>query len=379
MKKIDSCLIIKNEEKNIKALIEQLLIFSNEIHITDTGSTDKTIKIINGIIKKHKNVFLHNFEWVKDFSKARNYSFNCYECNADYILWCDGDDKLNDQLIKRLQEFKEDDNCNEDVYSIKYHYFIKLNYWHWRNFLVKASKKYQWINPIHEYFNIGAEDSINYTYFDDGSGIIHLLDDEAIQDEHRMRNLDIFMNMEKNNYEFTPRNRYYFGRELCSLGYKEYGEHQLKACIDSPLVGDNILFKVNACILLFLFEIPGAIDYFFKMVNDGFVRKDMLHVVGTYYLNNGKPYIARMWFLACLNYDQPTDDFSYNYDMNCHLDSLGNLGMIENNYLHRPYEALKYFNELLTLDPNNELAKNNINLITNELKKFEANIQNQQQ
>ena len=52
-------------------------------------------------------------------------------------------------------------------------------------FLVKTSEKYEWINLINEYFN-------------DGSAIVHLLDNDDVQDEHRARNLDIFMNMEKN-------------------------------------------------------------------------------------------------------------------------------------------------------------------------------------
>ena len=47
--KIDSCLILKNEEQNIEKLINQLLEFSNEIHLTDTGSTDNTVNIIKEI------------------------------------------------------------------------------------------------------------------------------------------------------------------------------------------------------------------------------------------------------------------------------------------------------------------------------------------
>lgn len=142
-----------------------------------------------------------------------------------------------------------------------------------------------------------------------------------------------------------------------------------------PLTGDNVLFKINSCILLFLFEIDSAIDYFYKLLKDRFIRKDLFNVVGTYYLNNNKPYNTRTWYLSSINYDEPTDEFSYNYDNNCHIDSLGNLGMIENNYLHRPYEALKYFNSILSLDPKNELAKNNIAIITNELQRLENNEQ----
>ena len=59
---IDSCLIIKNEEENIKSLINQLLTFSHEIHITDTGSTDNTLNIIDELQTINSNIFLHYYK-----------------------------------------------------------------------------------------------------------------------------------------------------------------------------------------------------------------------------------------------------------------------------------------------------------------------------
>ena len=96
---IDTCIIVKNEEKTISKLIYQFLLFSHEIHITDTGSTDNTINLIKEAQKSNPNIFLHHFEWCNNFAKARNYSLTCYDCKADYQFWCDGDDELNDILI----------------------------------------------------------------------------------------------------------------------------------------------------------------------------------------------------------------------------------------------------------------------------------------
>ena len=160
--KIDSCLILKNEEKNIEKLINQLLEFSNEIHLTDTGSTDNTVNIIKEIQKKHSNVFLHYFEWCKDFAKARNYSLYCYECKADYQFWCDGDDELNDKLIETLKTFDGQD----DLYTLNYLYtktFLQK-----RNSLIKVAAQIKWVDPIHEFLYITQENSNNFTYFDNG-------------------------------------------------------------------------------------------------------------------------------------------------------------------------------------------------------------------
>ena len=53
---IDTCIIVKNEEKTISKLIYQFLLFSNEIHITDTGSTDNTINLIKEAQKSNPNI-----------------------------------------------------------------------------------------------------------------------------------------------------------------------------------------------------------------------------------------------------------------------------------------------------------------------------------
>ena len=103
---IDSCLIIKNEEENIKSLINQLLTFSHEIHITDTGSTDNTLNIIDELQTINSNIFLHYYKWDMNFSNAKNYSLHYDNNISDYQFWCDGDDTLNDELINRLNEFK---------------------------------------------------------------------------------------------------------------------------------------------------------------------------------------------------------------------------------------------------------------------------------
>jgi glycosyltransferase involved in cell wall biosynthesis len=40
-------------------------------------------------------VYLSHFEWVKSFSKARNYCFS--QVKEDYVLWADLDDALSNK------------------------------------------------------------------------------------------------------------------------------------------------------------------------------------------------------------------------------------------------------------------------------------------
>src|SRR5688572_8005507 len=90
------CLITKNEAHNLGPLLTSVKGCFDEIHITDTGSTDNTIGFIENINKAKwpglPEIQIHHFDWVNDFSKARNYSFS--HAKTDYVMWLDGDDKL---------------------------------------------------------------------------------------------------------------------------------------------------------------------------------------------------------------------------------------------------------------------------------------------
>ena len=68
---ISVCLISKNEENYIEECLRRLSAYDWEIIVVDTGSTDHTIDIAR---KYTPNVF--HFNWVNDFSAARNYSIS---------------------------------------------------------------------------------------------------------------------------------------------------------------------------------------------------------------------------------------------------------------------------------------------------------------
>jgi glycosyltransferase involved in cell wall biosynthesis len=77
--RITACLIIKNEEKYLQRCLESIVEHVDEIIITDTGSTDHSIKIAKNFTNN-----IHHFEWCNDFSQARNYCQTF--ATGDYIL-----------------------------------------------------------------------------------------------------------------------------------------------------------------------------------------------------------------------------------------------------------------------------------------------------
>lgn len=352
--KIDTCIIVKNEEKTIKKLIGQFLVFSNEIHITDTGSTDNTIKIIEDFQKSYSNVFLHHFEWCMDFAKARNYSLTCYKCKSDYQFWCDGDDELNDKLIETLKEFSQSDKYDADIYFMKYQYFDGDKNPHNRTSLLKVGKGLEWHDPIHEYIGYTTAHKVDYDVFNNGSLIIHR---RAANVAHTDRNLQIFMQMERNQYPFTCRNRYYYARELMYNKLYDCAINQYHKCIDS--IEDNRLDKYNACNRLFEIKDPEAIDYFFKLLKNNVYRKDMFYSVGKYYYENNNYELSKLYYLLCVNCSEPKNSQSFGYNKICHINSLLQLNVVEYK-LGNIKSAIEYNNKVLKLDPQNKTAINNL-------------------
>lgn len=84
MPPISVCIIGKNEEKNIERCLAPLAKLGLEIIYTDTGSTDRT-KELAAKYTDH----LYDFEWVSDFSAARNFSISKASHNYVLILDCD--------------------------------------------------------------------------------------------------------------------------------------------------------------------------------------------------------------------------------------------------------------------------------------------------
>ncbi len=95
---ISLCMIVKNEEANLEKCLNSIAGFLDEIIIVDTGSSDKTKEIALRFTDK-----VYDFQWVNDFSAARNYSIS--KASNEHILSLDSDEfteSINIQEIRRL-------------------------------------------------------------------------------------------------------------------------------------------------------------------------------------------------------------------------------------------------------------------------------------
>lgn len=88
MSPISICVIMKNEQKNMEnflsAIQKHFNDYPHEIVLVDTGSTDNTISIA----QKYTDKIFH-FDWIGDFSAARNFSLQCAAYDWVLVLDCD--------------------------------------------------------------------------------------------------------------------------------------------------------------------------------------------------------------------------------------------------------------------------------------------------
>ncbi len=88
MSSLSVAMIVKNEEQFLEKVIQNVQPVADEIVIADTGSTDRTIDIIN----KYKLRLFH-FQWNSDEAQARNFTIS--KCKSDWILFIDSDEFID--------------------------------------------------------------------------------------------------------------------------------------------------------------------------------------------------------------------------------------------------------------------------------------------
>ncbi|AZA93516.1 SPBc2 prophage-derived glycosyltransferase SunS [Chryseobacterium nakagawai] len=200
--KISLCLIVKNEEKVLSRCLENAVRFADEIIVVDTGSTDKTKEIAGKFTDK-----IFDFEWINDFSAARNFAFS--KAVMDYQMWLDADDVIPEKSVKEINELKKRLNGDVEIVTMKYVLSFDQNghpaFYSTRERLFKKNKNYQWIDPVHECIPLVG--NIHYTD-------IEIWHKKAESGVISTRNIDIYRALEQSGKEFSARQLYYYAREL---------------------------------------------------------------------------------------------------------------------------------------------------------------------
>lgn len=195
--KLSACLIVKDEEATLARCLNCIKHIADEIVVVDTGSTDKTVKIARRFTQK-----VYFFEWIDDFSAARNYSLKM--ASGDYLLWLDADDVITKSNAKKIRKLVDEGGF--DMAFLKYACAFeggKPTFLYMRERIIKRGK-FQFEGEVHE--AIAPSGKIVYSSA--------RIDHKKEGNSNPLRNLSIYQNMISRGKPLGERALFYYGREL---------------------------------------------------------------------------------------------------------------------------------------------------------------------
>lgn len=205
---ISVCMIVKNEELTLSRCLECLKKIADEIIIVDTGSTDDTKEIAAKYTDQ-----IYDFEWVDDFSAARNFAFS--KATMEYIYSADADEIIDLKNQQKLMELKQCLLPQIDIVQMYYtnqlEYGTTYNYdKEYRPKLFKRVRTFFWSEPIHERVNIEP------VIYDSEIEIIH-----KPHEYHGKRDFLIFQKLQQEGKELSAHLFSMYARELWIVGDQE--------------------------------------------------------------------------------------------------------------------------------------------------------------
>jgi len=262
MVKISGFIIAKNEEKHISRALGSLQGICDEIVLVDTGSTDKTKEIAQKVTDK-----IYDFEWIDDFSAARNFALN--KCTGDWVVFIDADDEimLNDQrkVVDLIQ------NADKETLGFFVNYLYSRTKFQLTPRIFRNDQGFEFRMPIHEYLDVPKEQFKKFKVKRDVFIIHHKKFEDM--DSTLERNIRIL----KANIEKDPNNahlQFFLGREL-------YNKGDLDGAID---VFNKVLTDIRPEDKSFLYNLHMHIGRAYqrsKRINDAIRHFDMARAYDT--------------------------------------------------------------------------------------------------
>lgn len=142
---ISVCIITKNEAEHLEQCLRSLSPYPFEIVIVDTGSTDHSKEIARKYTDK-----IFDFEWVNDFSAARNFSIS--RASHNMILILDTDECLVEFEFEQVQQLMSEHPKSVGLVK-RLDYFETDSERHCQTIVIDRlfnRKYYHYERPIHE-------------------------------------------------------------------------------------------------------------------------------------------------------------------------------------------------------------------------------------
>lgn len=358
------CMIVKNEEGCLENCLKSVKRAVDEIVILDTGSTDATREIAERYTEH-----VQDYPWHDDFAEARNASLAL--ATKPFILWLDADDVLDPPECEKLIALKEQLHNGIDAVMMPYQYAFspdgRPSLVFDRERIVRRAAGFSFSGAVHEAMAVSghvirADIAIRHTG-EHGAG-------------SNRRNLAIYEKLIAQAREMSPRDWYYYARELKNAG--EYA--RASESYDSFLMMNgwavnrmDALLERGEC-LAQLGRLPEAKRSYFAALEMGEPRAEALCALGACFLNEGNLRSAALWYRAALLCRVPEDKRMFVFPDAYGYIPLMQLCMILSR-LGEEEEACRMNEQALLLRPGDPAALYNRAYFAQRLKKGRQNIE----
>lgn len=317
--KLSVCLIVRDCEETVKLTLDSVKDFADEIVVVDTGSKDNTVEVV----KSYPKVKLDHFEWIDDFSAARNYSFSL--ATGDWIMWLDAGDVIPPPQQVAFAHLKQSDALKEgsgvdvvccelnrsiepETGKVIFHYTVPR--------IVRRSANPRWEGAVHEMM---LSDTTNAIYFAEG----FVNDPEGFSKVATDRNITILERVigEGDN---KPRTLYYYANELRDHGRYEEAITAYQNFLQRMAETQAFTWEYYEALLSMakchrpLNRNGDAASALLQAIYYNSTRAEAFVMMGDLYYDEGKWAQALPFYLAVLGMKQPIDgspvlDIAYTY------------------------------------------------------------------
>ncbi len=197
---ISLCMIVRDEEASLPRCLESVKGAVDEIIIVDTGSKDRTKEIARRFTEN-----VYDYQWQDDFADARNVSLSY--ATKPFILWLDADDVMDRSEREKLIALKSRLDDRVDVVMMPYSTGAGLVFE--RERIVRRAAGFVFMGVVHEAMEVSG----NVIYED-----IVVRHERGNKKPGGRRNLEIYEKWQARGRRMSPRDQYYYARELMDCG-----------------------------------------------------------------------------------------------------------------------------------------------------------------
>ena len=280
------CMIVRDEEETLVRCLDGIKDIADEIVIVDTGSRDSTRDIAARYTDR-----VYDFVWCDDFSAARNFSFSL--ATTDYVMWLDADDVVAEPDAEEIRRL-----CDGGGFDVAYlRYAVadgdKQSFFYYRERIIRRALGLKWEGAVHEVIT-----PVGKMVWSDAC-IVH----KKIKSGQPMRNLHIYQKEISEGKELSPRDKFYYGRELFFNGMLP----ESIAVLENYLSGEGwVENRVEACRTLFRAHMrrgdrQNAIKSLLRAFAISRPRAEECCHLGEYFFGNGDLDAAAYWYNCALN------------------------------------------------------------------------------